>query len=179
MGKMFVANCTVQVQEFHYRTVENPKVLKQIIEIGGQIQLSGDLTGPDITGIIAQHAPYGMVHVSEIDRAREFVGVCYSIDKPVDMERVRYVLDHNNGVLDARGKIIRQEAAIVIEDTLSASLDPRLGRLKAVELELVEDEHKDRADTSVNEIITVDRTDQSARGPSASPVNRPRKRAGR
>ena len=95
MGKMYVANCTSQVQDFQYRLPESGKVFKQTIPIGQQIQVSGDLNVLHIQAIIEQHAKYSMVAVHEIDRTKPFIGLCYNLDKPVDMEKVRRALVHN------------------------------------------------------------------------------------
>lgn len=152
MTKMYVANCTHQVQDFAYRLPENPKVLRQKIDVGQQVLLSGDLSAPDITAVIEQHAPYGLVDASEVDRTKVFVGLCYSLEKPVSLTRVRSALEHNGVVLDARGREIRKEAGVAVHESI-------LGQnrnLKALHMDVVEDEKEGR-DIQVDEHLTVDR----------------------
>jgi len=129
--KMYIANCTPQVQDFHYRLPENAKLLKQTIPLGQQIQIPGDLTQFDIDAIIEQHSRYGMVRVGEIDRTKAFIGVCYDIDRKVDMDRVRNAIEHNYEVLEERGKIIRQEAAVAVNNSIEEQTGGGLNALEA------------------------------------------------
>jgi len=150
---MFIANCTMQVQDFQYRTPESQKIRQQMIPILGQVQLSGDLNTPEIDFIVEQHAPYGLVHVKDVDRTKPFVGTCYDVDKRIDVEKIRVAHAHNQEVLTERGKEIRKEAAVVINDSLEKESKDLLG----LELSIVEDT-KTGKDVEVNERIKVDRT---------------------
>jgi len=152
--KMYVANCTHQVQDFMYRTVENQKLMKQIIELGGQIQIPCELSTPDIDYIVEQHAKYGFVRIDEIDRTKPFFGLCYSIGTKVDMDKVRRAVVHNQEVLVERGKELRKEAAVAVNN----AVEEQVGGLKALEMSVVEEANKDGRDTAVNETIKVDRT---------------------
>lgn len=116
--KMYIANCTQQVQDFIYRLPESPKTLHQKIEIGGQIQIAGDRSQIDVDAIVEQHARYGLVAVDEIDRTQPFIGLCYAVGKPVEVNRIRYALAHNHEVLTERGQQIRQEAAVAFNNAL-------------------------------------------------------------
>jgi hypothetical protein len=154
MPKMYIANCTNQVQDFMYSLVKGGKTMKQIIPIGGQIQIPGDLTTAQIEMVVAQHSKYGMVRVDEIDRARAFVGVCYSIDRRIDVNRVRYALEHNHEVLIERGRVIREEAAVSVNNALQEESRD----FRALEMEIKE-VPKDGQNIEVEEQkIRVDKT---------------------
>lgn len=155
MPSIYVANATNQNQDFQYRLPESAKLMAVMIPIGEQRKLPGVTTTPDIEAVIQHHSTYGMINVGEIDRTRHFAGLCYSLDKPVDMARVLYVMEHNNTVLDERGRQIRQEAAIATNNAIE---DQNKG-LKAFEMEIIEDV-KDGKDIEVNEKTRVSRTDQ-------------------
>lgn len=153
MAKMYIANCTNQVQDFAYRTVENPKLMRQLIPIGGQIQLSGDLSTPDIEYVIRQHAHYGLIAVTEADRVRDYSGLCFSLDKPVNMNRVLGVVEKNFAVLEERGRQTRQEAAVAVNNQL-ADATPSF---KALEMSIQEQGAKGAAVAGgVSEGIRVD-----------------------
>lgn len=143
--KMYVANCTNQVQQFVYRVPEIPAPRTQTIGIGRQVLLSGDLSQRDIDAIIAQHAKYGFKSVSEVeqrqvDRERSFVGLVYS-DKPISVEKVRRALLQNQDVLVARGKENRTAAAVAASDAINQQNNSPLA-LKALDLSV--EEVKDR-----------------------------------
>jgi len=155
MPKLFIANCTQQIQDFMFSFPGSNKIMKQIIEIGSQIQIPGDLTPAQIQHIVEMHAPYGMVRVDEIDRTKAFIGVCYSIDKRVEVNKIRYALEHNFGVLNERGRATREETAVAVNNSLqNESRD-----FRAVELEIKELPNKDGKDIEVEEQkIRVDPT---------------------
>lgn len=138
MPKMFVANCTHQIQVFIYRLPESKRSFTQEIPIGGQVQLTGlgggELSTKDVESIVRQQAKYGMVDVHEIDRRKPFFGTCFSLDKPIHVDKIRNAIEHNRGILDARGREIRQLAAVGV----SAKIEQDIPGLKGLELETME-----------------------------------------
>lgn len=164
---MFIANCTLQVQDFQYRLPEKDKLFKQSIPIGQQIRVSGDLTTKDIESIVEQHSPYGMVRADEIDRTKTFVGYCWS-EKRIDMARVQRAIEGNKLVLVERGKVIRQEAAIAVNNAVENEAGN--DQLKSLEMTVQEDT-KDK-DREVHETVRVDRSE-----PSGAPRNSRRRAA--
>jgi hypothetical protein len=148
--KMFVANATKQVVNFMYRVPETLSLRSQDIAIGSQVQLSGDLDQAAIDYVIEQHARYGMVAADEVNRAREFTGLCYSIDKPVKMEKIETLIYHNVDKLVEFGKQMRQEAALSAGGTLDQALDDAdapsdaIPKVRNFEMSVVEENHDDR-----------------------------------
>jgi hypothetical protein len=167
--KLYVANCTKQVQDFIYRLPETAASRQQKIDIGGQIRVSGDLTTQDIDAIIEQHSRYGMVNVDTIDRTKEFVGVCYSVDKPVDLKYVRRALEINQFVLEERGREIRTEAAVATAN----SVEEQNPGLHALEMSVQEVETKSNPNPTISEGTRVSRfEDPGPTRPSARRGNR-------
>lgn len=142
--KMYIANCTAQVHDFIYRVVESPALRTQKIEIYGQIVVSGNLTDKDVDFIVEQHARYGLIPVSEIDRTRPFIGMCYQVDKPIEVAKIRRAIEHNRDVLQERGVELRKEAAIAVNNKLEEQLTDGRGNpigtaLTALEMSVVEE----------------------------------------
>lgn len=139
MSKMYVANCTQQNQVFIYRLPESQRPFTIDIPIGGQVMLAGiggrELSTKDVDAVVAQHAIYGMVNVDELDRTKPFVGVCYSIDKPISADKIRRGVDHNRGVLIERGQEIQEHAAVGIRNRIDAEM-PGIKGLEATVAEL-------------------------------------------
>ena len=147
MPKLYVANATPQVHAFTYVVPDDddgrqfrwqPRV--QPIAAGGQIPVAGNLNIKQIDSIVAHHRRYGMVEISEIDRTKPFAGLCYSVDKPIPAARIHQLMNHNLDILDLRGRKMREEAAIAvnneIEDIMREQRMP--GELKAFEIDVTE-----------------------------------------
>lgn len=133
--KLYISNCTQQVQDFVYRLPETSGTRTQRIDIGGQIIVSGDLNPTQIDSILDQHAKYGLVSVDEVDRTRPFIGLCFSVDKPVIMDKVRRAMEHNTTVLNDRGRQLREEAAIFVNNQIN---DGTNGALSSLEMSVTE-----------------------------------------
>jgi hypothetical protein len=142
--RMYVANCTQQRQIFMYRVPEEGSGMMggmrvQDIEIGQQVPLSGDLNKFQVDSIVQQHARYGMVAVEEIDRTRgAFTGLCYSVDKPVPVSKLLYVINANKSVLDLRGQEIRKEAAVAVNQQVETQMEGNVSGAKPPQLEKLE-----------------------------------------
>lgn len=139
MSKMYVANCTQQIQVFMYRLPESSRPFSQEIPIGGQIMVAGiggndDLGTQDVDAIVKQHEKYGMIKVDEIDRTRPFVGTCYSLDRQISVDKIRRGLEHNREVLIERGDEIQRHAAVGI----SNKIDQDMPGLKGLEVQAIE-----------------------------------------
>jgi hypothetical protein len=166
--KLIIANCSQQVVDFIYRLPEANSNRTQRIEIGGQTQIAGDLNGQDVDAIISQHRKYGLVSVDEIDRTKPFIGLCYAIDKKISVEKVRRALEHNSEVLVQRGKDIRQESAVAVNNALEESAP----NLKALELSVIEEPNKNGTPTQISEGVRVTRHEESSGGGGRKPGRR-------
>lgn len=171
---LFIANCTAQVQDFSYRIPESPKLHSQSIPIGGQIELK-NLNPLQVEAIIRHHAKYGMVSVGEIDRTKPFAGLCYSLGKPITINRMQAAIEHNFEVLEARGEEQRAAAAIATHQRIEQEGSP----IRALEMEVVEEKAGkllsgvDNPHKPVAKGVRVDRTSS---GTAAKPEKGRRKR---
>lgn len=133
--KLFVANTSKQHQQFLWRSPENPKITPTDIPVGQQRQIGGELTKDVVDSIIAHHARYGMRAAREIKNYRGYVGLAYSVDKPVDMETFYEQEERNSSALDESSQALREETAAVIANQTSETLGTPI---KRAEIEIVE-----------------------------------------
>ena len=138
--KVYIGNATKQVLRFSYRP-PGKGIRAQDIPIGGQVLLSGDLTTDEVDAALKQNEPYGLIDVKEIDRTKAFIGICYSLDKPISLSYLQRALDQNHRVLVERGKEIRTNAAIAVNQGLEEQLEEnQLGGLGSLEMSVVEED---------------------------------------
>lgn len=136
--KLYIGNATKQVQNFTYRL--GGGVRAQMIPIGAQVAISGDLDEGDVLSIIGQHEKYGLVEFDRIDQTRQFTGLVYSIDVPLKPGAIEKLMRHNTNVLVARGKVLRKAAALVEENRISQQLaDNDFSPLRKFEMSVVEE----------------------------------------
>lgn len=152
---LYVANCTKQVHDFLYRVPgEDGRMRKQEVPMGGQIRVYNDAATHVLKGIIEQHERYGLVPVDEIDRTRDFIGMCYSFDKPIEVEKIMRAVDHNTDVLVKVGQEIRKTAAVATNNQL-LELNQGNSDLNHFEVEVVEETKKGDDTPGLNEGIEV------------------------
>lgn len=128
--QLFVANATKYIQEVNYRLPEVKGVRTQRIPIGVQTRLGGDLTSKDVDCVLDQMAKYGWTEASAVDRTKPFIGIVYSVDKPVRLNNIKSAMSHNDVVLEARGKKNRDLAAVATNNMV----DEAIRATKAAEL---------------------------------------------
>ena len=126
MARLYIANLSRQDHEFQYRIPADEGFARQakIVRInkGTQQQIHGEVPLPVIEAIIEQHRQYGLIEASEVVRTKDFVGLCFSIDKPVNLDQMNYGVDHNSGVLYDRGVKNREEAALAADQAFETTL---------------------------------------------------------
>ena len=118
---LFIANCTKQNHDFAYM-IPSFKTFKNVpIPVGTQIKLT-NLAASDIDQITKQHAKYGMVRADEVDRTKPFIGLCYDIDRPVKLDKMLRILDHNEDLLVEAGQDTRRAMAIRLDKEIKGTL---------------------------------------------------------
>ena len=127
MSTLYIANCTRQPHDFLYRVPgEDMQTLRRVqlqrIPAGGQMRIHTEAPLSALQAIIDQHRDYGLMPVDEVVKTQGFVGLCYSFDKPVDLERLQYAFDHNQGVLQERGQKQREDAAVAVDQALEGQI---------------------------------------------------------
>ena len=151
MARLFIANLGRQAHEFHYRVPADIGYSRQTqmrkIMPGEQAQIYSEAPLPVLEAIIDQHRQYGLIEASEVAKTKEFIGLCFSIDTPMNLDQLHYGADHNAGVLFDRGVKNREEAAMAVDRVFEHAFDEAHHRgelrgsttLKAVEVETLED----------------------------------------
>lgn len=143
MPELYVANVTKQIVQFAYRSPERQGLVIQPIPIGGQIKISprgsvsSELGVPEIDAIIDQHRKYGLISVDELETNRaRFHGMCYSIGKPVSVDRLHRAMQRNEEMLEEMGVQIRKEAALAVNN----QIESQIGGIKQLEMSVQEEE---------------------------------------
>ncbi len=101
--RLFLGNSTKQHFDFHYRLPEDdPKAVHRrlTIPVGTQICLPGEHSREVLESIIGPSLRYGWMESNAISRAKTFVGLLYSFDKPITENALSYVIEANDGKLD-------------------------------------------------------------------------------
>lgn len=140
--RLFVANTSQKNQILNFRLPESSKLFSPTIRACQQAPVGGHLDKMQIDAIVKQLAPYGLVGVDELNRAREVIPYVYSIDTPVSAETILRVASHNKGVLFNRGKKFREEAAIAASEQIDTAIAEQHGEapaLKGFTMEIEED----------------------------------------
>ena len=149
--RLIVANCTKQNFEFWYMVPEIGKLRKQHIPAGGQSYVHDDTTIEVITAIVDQHVKYGLIAVEEVNRAKAFIGQCFSIDKPIDVGSIMYAAEHNEGVLfDAAAERRKQAASAFAQSLMNQDLP-----VQQVDMEVVEQEQPGKEGARLAEGVSV------------------------
>jgi hypothetical protein len=159
MGQhMWVANCTTQVWEFAYTLPGGKRSRRQIIEVGRQIRLAGELSPLDIQAIVRQWERYGLRPITEVKSLRDYTGLIFSLDGPINPEKyVKPVLIVNHDVLEERGRQQRIEAGIASAAQLSESAKAAGMPMGDLEVSIIEDEHTDGTEPTFAETVKITR----------------------
>ena len=158
--KLYIANGTRHNIDFLYRLPEAPQPRMTKIPVGNQVMLSGDLNTQQIDAIVNQHAMYGLVAAEDIDHTKPFVGMCYSIDKPVKAVKLLAMDEHNQSLLADESKRNREELAIATHQTMEQNVPGFM----SVETSIVE-ETKSGGAPSIAEGVRVSRRAPQTRRP--------------
>ena len=130
MSKLFVANCTRQHQEIHFRLDINSEgnqeqnarfqpAKRMTIPPGRQVPLGGDLHITQVTDIIDQLRRFGLVGTVGVPRLKTMAPFVCSIDKAVPESIIRQVMDSNAGILIREGQERRKRAAVAMNETVA------------------------------------------------------------
>lgn len=172
MTTLYVANASKQKHDFIYRIPEETSVRRQQIPAGGQITVYQPNTSLDILrAIVDQHLKYGLVDVADIDRRKPFVGVCYSFDKPIKVDKIMQADEHNAGVLQEASLEARKLSAAALHNAINQATGGA-AQIESLELEVVE--QNGPTEPGLNERVMVTRDGDEAPPPRRG---RPRKAA--
>lgn len=118
--KLFIANTTKQRHIFTFRVLETGRLRQIPIEHGSQMAVLDGSTD-EIEAVIKHHQVYGLIDASKIDQSRQFVGLCYSIDKPVSANIIEKTIRDNNDHLTRNAHNRRQASVAALDTSLRES----------------------------------------------------------
>lgn len=159
MTKLFVANCTRQVQEVHFRLdftdagQPNPQARFQpakrmTIPPGRQVPLGGDLHMSQVDDVTKQLETFGLTALADVPRSRgKLIPLLYNVDTPLKPSQIEAVMNANAGILVEQGRERRQAASIatnalvdqvVANEFAAVGLEAQTGPKVEVEFEQLE-----------------------------------------
>lgn len=118
--KLFIANTTKQRHVFTFRVLETGRLRQIPIEHGSQMAVLDGSTD-EIEAVIKHHQVYGLIDASKIDQSRQFVGLCYSIDKPVSANIIEKTIRDNDDHLTRNAHNRRQASVAALDTSLRES----------------------------------------------------------
>lgn len=176
MTKLYVANCTRQNQEFHYRLDFNspdapnvkvgPNAKRMAIPPGRQAMVGGEDMFPNqVAMIVRQLEHYGARDVSDISRLDSVAPYVFSKDKMVSAAQIRAVMASNREMSVRRGKALRRKAAMAVNETVQRTVAEQLAQQgldttdeAKIEVEFEQlDKPEDQEERSLGEGYRLDR----------------------
>lgn len=127
MSTLYIANLTAQPHEFQYRVPADEgrtltrRVQTQKLAPGMQQMIHMETSLAVLEAIVDQHRKYGMVPASEAVRTKNFIGLAFQFDKPINLDQLEYAKDHNQNVLAEEGLARQEEVAIAAADGIHAN----------------------------------------------------------
>lgn len=118
--KLYIANTTKQRHIFSFRTLETGR-LRQIPIAHGSQMLVLDGSSEEVDAVIQHHQIYGLVDAIKIDQSKQFVGLCYSINKAVPASVIEKALRDNDEHLTRNSHGRRQASVAAMDSTLRDS----------------------------------------------------------
>lgn len=184
MPKLYLANTTKQRRDFYYfqpnkdGTPPKPGTPHTRVTLvpGGPLLLPGDYSLAWIKALVEREQRYGWISATEFSRNRGFIGIIYSIDKPVSESLISATIEKNDDVMDEAAMQEQRRVALAASqmgngiDTMPTTTAPVAFDMELNEKPLV----GDRSDKDVtNTTIEVRRGQQ---GPTRR-IGRQRKAA--
>lgn len=151
--KLYVANTTKQKLQFTYRVPESDRLRSIPIEPGSQAVVI-DADRDAISAIIKHHEAYGLIEHREIDQAQQFIGTCYSIDKPVPSSIIEKGIRDNDGLLD-RGAAESRQIALAAHDQQQQEAGNGYRGNMEFSAEQAKDQHGQNVDGALNETLST------------------------
>lgn len=166
---LFVANISKQTHDLLFWIGENKSYFSQKIRPGEQVSVYPQGSRSDHEFIVEQHRQYGIKNINEIDRTKEFVGLCFQFDKSIPLDRLQSTFAHNDDVMMEASRSRRMEATLSMDDMLKKVSQETDSKMSNFEVDIEELSQKG-VDKQVDETYIVD-------GPTdAAPARRGRPR---
>lgn len=137
MTKLYVANCTRQQAEIHYRLDFTDKgerepnsrfqpAKKQTIPPGRQTEIGRDLHPAQADDVVKQLQRFGMIAVLDVGNQKKIAPYVFNMGMPVPSDVIRRVQNRNHGLLIEQGRQRREQAAIVVNKTVENAVNAEM-----------------------------------------------------
>lgn len=154
--KLFIANTTKQRQIFAYRKLETGRLVQIPINHGDQMMVLDGST-EEVESVILHHQVYGLIDSTKIDQSQVFVGLCYSINKPVSASVIEKTIRDNDIHLTRGAHGRRQASLAALDSSLRESGTGYSGEMEvSVEQAKGRDDHDDTP--TVSETIVTEKS---------------------
>lgn len=154
--KLYIANTTKQRQIFAFRKLETGRLIQIPINHGDQMMVLDGST-EEVESVIQHHQVYGLIDSTKIDQSQLFVGLCYSINKPVSAAVIEKTIRDNDIHLTRGAHGRRQASLAALDNSLRES-----GTGYSGEMEVSTEQAKGRDDNedtpTVNETIVTEKS---------------------
>lgn len=140
---MYVANTSMQHHILMFALEDKGRVYEQYIPMGAQVNLEEALhrrlTQSEIDFFIKKKGKYGYRNVRELSSEKEFVGMCYSIDAPINIKVIKGNYEHNNDVLNEKRDERLEDSSLAIATMLNDNVAPANTPLRRSSVEVIEE----------------------------------------
>jgi hypothetical protein len=179
MSRLYICNTSKQHVDFTYKIPGESTFRLETIKAGSQTMLPFDMDELLVAEILKQHAPYhppsGLRDANSLSNVKEYVGLCYSIDKPVPLDNLLYLFETNGPKLNERAKDLREKTAVATASVIKDKMSEMGIDVTGAEVTMEEDV---RGPKSINEGYEVGIVGTSVSTPSRHNAQ-PSRRAGR
>ncbi|NKR09650.1 hypothetical protein, partial [Escherichia coli] len=117
---LYIANTTKQRHIIIYRKHETGRLFQITIDHAEQTR-GLDGSTDEVDAVIQHHRVYCLVDSTNIDQNKDFVGLCYSINKPVSAAVIEKTIRDNDVHLTRNAHNLRQASIIAHDSTLRES----------------------------------------------------------
>lgn len=137
---LYICNTTKQHHDFTYKIPGERQFRLEPIRAGQQVRLPINFPDHIAKEVINQHIPYGLRDASKMSTLKDFVGLCYSIDTPIRLDRIHEVYAHNDVVQEEKAEELRELTATSIAQGISNKMASMGVQVPHTEFELREEE---------------------------------------
>ncbi len=140
MPKLYIANTSKQHHLLLVRLPEESKVISQDIRAGQQVVVGNrNLTQADVDYVVSKQTRYGLKPVAELHRNHAFVGLLYSVDKPVQLDHIYSTFEQNDDALNEKASTRREHEAASIASRIQETMASMGVDVPRAEVTVVED----------------------------------------
>lgn len=117
--KLYIANVTKQTHIFAYWRKGVTKIQEPEIKGGTQIVIEGE--SEQLEGIVRAHRKYGLVEAGDILKDKNFSGIAFHFDSPMNITAMMEAVEKRGTVEDERSQASREVTTASIGNQINAA----------------------------------------------------------